>query len=306
MKDSIVISASCADAAFPEPLRSDGQKADAAFGSFLVHYLDHSEYEAHAAIDRSRHTRVSHRLSRMVARLCARSGLSAEALAGPRTGLVSGSSYGCSPVYEMHHRLRQQGPRGVDAVRFAQATHNYPVSSCAIEYGLQGPCLSVVSTETAGLDALQCAFDWLRDNRCDRVLVTAFEDFAPPTADHLLARARATPGTAFGEAMVLLLLERETAATARGLAGLARLGSVTNIPARGRSHLHIQCSDPAVRTMRSQALDFLGAGGLLAIHDLLTSPDGAGPAATDWQIAVTAPASGIAVNIALPQMEHSQ
>ncbi|MFZ5963417.1 beta-ketoacyl synthase N-terminal-like domain-containing protein [Thalassococcus sp. BH17M4-6] len=308
MKDSIVISATCADAASPDSLPSDGQKADAAFGSFLVHYLDHADFEAHSVTERGRHTRISHRLSRLVPRLLAQSGLSAEDIAGTRTGLVSGSSYGCAQVFEMHQRLRRHGPRGVDAVRFAQATHNYPVSACAIEFGLQGPCLSVVSTETAGLDALQCAFDWLRDDRCDRVLVVAYEDMAPPIADHLVTRAMATPGKAYGEAMVLILLERDSIAAARGHVGRPVLASVVNTPRPEfilpPADVTTRCATATAAAPSSRTLDYLGAGGLLAIHDLLNSPDAGQQGDATWQIDATATAGcGVAVGIRVSKME---
>ncbi|MFW2543788.1 beta-ketoacyl synthase N-terminal-like domain-containing protein [Primorskyibacter sp. 2E107] len=306
MTDSIVISASLADAANQDFLPPERPVADAPFGPFPVYYLDHGAAEADARTSRGRHTRVSHRLDRMIARVLTQAGLSRAAIAGPRTGLISGSHYGCSQVFEMHFRLRRKGPRGVDPVSFAQATHNYPVSAAAIEYGIEGPCLAAVSLEAAGLDALQIAMDWLNEGRCDRVLVAAYEDFAPPIADHLSARAQSTPGKAFGEAMVLLLLERERDVLARGRAGLPVITAVHSAPVDPpSSDLIAVCADEAAApTFSPRPLDFLGAGGLLAVHDLLHSPDVGHRGPEHWQIAAAASAgSGVVARIGIRQMD---
>ncbi|WP_425101082.1 beta-ketoacyl synthase N-terminal-like domain-containing protein [Tropicibacter sp. S64] len=282
--------------------------ADAPFGPFPVYCLDHAAAEADGRMSRARHTRVSWRLDNMISRLLDLTGLSRDAIAGPRTGLISGSQYGCAQVYEMHMRLRRNGPRGVDPVSFAQATHNYPVSAAAIEYGIEGPCLAAVSFESAGLDALQIAVDWLNAGRCDRVLVAAYEDLASPIADHLAARARDMPGTAYGEAMVLLLLERERAAVARGHHGLPVLTRVAPVRMPCGVGLRVfaeQATRPS--TLAPRPLDYLAAGGLLALHDLLSRAEGGVHAGEQWQIAARGSAgAGIAASVTIRQAEMAQ
>ncbi|MBV2358174.1 hypothetical protein KUH32_00160 [Thalassococcus sp. CAU 1522] len=305
MNDSIVISASCADVASPALLPSAGQTAAAPFGTFSVFSLDHTAFETASPAERGRHTRVSHRLSSLVPRLLDRAGLAPQALAGSSCGIVSGSVYGCSQVYDMHRRLKRFGPRGVDAVRFAQATHNYPVSACAIEYGIEGPCLSILNAETAGLDALQCAHDWLRAGRCTRVLVTAYEDFASPTGDHLAGRARPhlCSGQGYGEAMVVVLLETARAAAARGRTDLPVLTSIGTVPP-AKPGLSVRADSETTQGFAPRNLDFLGAGGLLALHDLLNSPAAGQPGRVQWRIAAAAQGvSGVAAGIGIGQME---
>ncbi|WP_168798029.1 beta-ketoacyl synthase N-terminal-like domain-containing protein [Pacificoceanicola onchidii] len=278
--------------------------ADAPFGPFPLYYLDHGAAEADARTSKGRHTRVSFRLDDMITRLLAQTGLSREDIAGPGTGLISGSCYGCAQVFEMHMRLRKKGPRGVDPVSFAQATHNYPISAAAIEFGIEGPCLAAVSAGGAGLDALQIATDWLREGRCERVLVAAYEDFAPPIADHLAARAQTTPGKSYGEAMVLLLLERESVAAARGVHGAPELMSIVN-QNTPEPKVGAKPQTPfAAQTFSPRTIDYLGAGGLLAVHDLLNSPDVGQRGSEHWQIAAPATAgSSVAVRIGIRQME---
>ncbi|UWQ12779.1 hypothetical protein K3X41_15675 (plasmid) [Aliiroseovarius crassostreae] len=235
MPDSIVVTVSCADLPRPCALPTGNATQEMAhvgavhnrvpqkqpntpqdiWGDAILR-LDHSEFEADDRAAKARQTRLSHRLERMIQRLAMAANLPVSELQGPGTGLVSGSQFGCSQVYQMQSRLHEFGPRGIDAVRFAQATHNYPITSAAIEFGIQGPSLAVVSGSQAGSDALTCALDWLRDGRCARVLVTTYEDFAPPLTTHLAQRARAPEGPVFAEAMVLMLLEQESAARSRG------------------------------------------------------------------------------------------
>lgn len=169
-------------------------------------------------------------------RLFGQANLTLDDRVGAVTGLVSGSRYGCSIVYDMHRRLRESGPRGVDAVGFAQATHNYPISACAIEFGLKGPLAALVSSPAAGMEALVCASDWLREGRCKRVIVAAYEDFDGMVTEHLkLARNGAG---AMREAMALICMETADVAAARQAPVLAELRGTMITPARtGRTEI---------------------------------------------------------------------
>jgi 3-oxoacyl-(acyl-carrier-protein) synthase len=327
MKDSVIVTAACADVAPGGPLPATGHSADATFGSFNVNFLDHSEFEAHRTAERGRHTKVSYRLCNMVDRLLTEAGLTKEEISGPRTALISGSSYGCSQVFDIHRRLSKHGPRGIDAVRFAQATHNYPVSACAIEYGLMGPCLAVVSTETAGMDALLCAYDWITDNRCDRAIVVGFEDFSSPIGEHVCARAKDAPsGHSVSETMVMLLLERESVATARGanpdlpkITGMTTTYSGADAAEAARVSAKISgetVADKEISHLETHRLgqcgsggedtDYLGAGGLLEIAHLLNSPDAGQQRQQHWQIgALSQGGSGVMAGIKVTQVEFA-
>ncbi|MBL8563433.1 MAG: hypothetical protein JNN06_14235 [Gemmobacter sp.] len=248
-----------------------------------------------------RHTGPSSRLARLIGQLAADAGLAPGDLAGPATGLVSGSRYGCSLVADMHRRLRDLGPRGIDAVGFAQATHNFPVSACAIDYGIQGPGIALVSSLAAGMEALTCGRDWLREGRCDRVIVAAFEDLHGPAAAHveLLAAPHAPP---VHEAMALVLLERGSLARARGAPVLAELAGLAMVPPQGQPRAVAARAfggDPAApRLLIAEAeapvpplVDCLAVGGLLALIRALEAT-AASEQAQDWLVGALDPRCG--------------
>lgn len=230
MIDNVVISSVSIDMAQNDPLPVEMPDAGTAFGPFSIKTLDQVGFDEKNNSAKVRHTGVSYRLSAMVKRLIEQAELNPAQISGVKTGLVSGSSYGCSMVFEMHRKLRELGPRGIDAVRFAQATHSYPVSTCAIEYGLKGPSLALVSCEAAGMEALMCAHDWITENRCERVIVAAYEDIASPIHEHILhSFAGNHAGNTVREAMVLILVERKSAALERGGKILAELTGMATI-----------------------------------------------------------------------------
>lgn len=192
--------------------------ANEAFGAFTLRRLDDN---GELPNSRERHTRLSRRLEKLIERTATMAKLLPDQIAGTETGLVSGSSYGCSSVMEeVRRQLVRKGSRGVDPIRFASATHSFPLSLNAIRFGIRGPCAALVSSEAAGLEALLCAADWLQAGRCERVLIAAYEDFGDPVAAHITAAGK--PG-AVNEAMALVLLEVESAALARGAAPLASI-----------------------------------------------------------------------------------
>lgn len=200
----------------------------AAFEGFGIRRLDRDAFDRGIKVDRARHTPVSFRMAGLVADVLRGAKLNRDAVCGPGTGIISGSQYGCSIVYEMHRRLRDFGRRSIDAIVFAQATHSYPVSACAIEYGLQGPCAAVVGSRTAGMEALLCARDWLVEGRCDRVIVAAYEDLDGPVPDHIRASI-GQAGRDVLECMALLCVERSDVALSRRAPVLAELGVIEHL-----------------------------------------------------------------------------
>jgi len=293
MSDSIVITATAlalAQQGAAGPIGSDPVS-----GAFSIRRLPEE-------VPDRRHTGPSSRLARLIGQLATEAGLALGDLAGPATGLVSGSRYGCSLVADMHRRLRDLGPRGIDAVGFAQATHNFPVSACAIDYGIQGPGIALVSSLAAGMEALTCGRDWLREGRCDRVIVAAFEDLQGPAAAHveLLASPHAPP---VHEAMALVLLERGCVARARGAPVLAELAGLAMVPPRDQPGAATAArafgTDQVVpRLLLAEAearvpplVDCLAVGGLLAVIRALEATTASGQA-QDWLVGAMDPRCG--------------
>ncbi len=265
-------------------------------------------YRLPAEVLDRRHTPISQRLVRMVGQLAEDAGLAREDIAGPDTGLVSGSRYGCALVYDMHRRLREGGPRGIDAVAFAQATHNFPVSACAIEYGIRGPGVAIVSSTAAGIEALLCAADWLREGRCQRVIVVAYEDLEGPAAVHLASLGRNAP---VHEAMALVMLERRESAIARGAPMLAQLAGTATLAPQGKGRAPDDVAAAAfgeasgvatvIAGQPDQALplvDCVSAGGLLAMIRAI----GAAAPQAKWLAGAMDPVrGGAAVALRLPE-----
>lgn len=143
---------------------------------------------------------------------------------GNETGLVSGAYYGCMGVtQEILATLREKGPRGIDAIEFAKATHSFPLSAVSIAFKLHGPAAAAVSGELASLDALIMACDWLQARRCERVLVVGYEQYSPllqAHVQHLDARSY------FSDSLSIVMLETQRSAHGRGAPILAELSCV--------------------------------------------------------------------------------
>ncbi len=222
MTEDIFITATAID--LPDDVDRLAVGPDTAFGSFGLRRLPAMDSDD-VQTQRSRHTRLSLRLSQIIERLAERAGLTTEEMAGPDTGIISGSSFGCASVLDgIRQQLDEKGPRGVDPIKFAQATHSYPLSANAIIYQLQGPCAAIVSSDAAGLEALTCASDWLNDHRCKRVIVVAYEDFDDPVASAISARDRLNGRIGdVTETMVAILLETSSTAMCRVASPMARI-----------------------------------------------------------------------------------
>jgi 3-oxoacyl-(acyl-carrier-protein) synthase len=308
MPNDIVITATAlalADVTAPDSF----QCIRPASGNFCIHLLP-------VEMTDGRHTIPSQRMARMIETLAERAGLTPVSFMGPATGIVSGSRYGCSLVFEMNRRLRKHGPRGIDAVGFAQATHSFPVSACSIDFGIQGPGVAFVSSYAAGMEALLCAQDWLREGRCDQVIVAGFEDLHGPASSHL-SEVCAPIGSAIHEAMALILLERGPTARARRAPILAELRGTAMLrpgldsaevrhaadrafgttPAQLRMLLVRNGAEPLVdldARSTPAMVDCLAVGGLLALIRALES----GTNTADWLIGAIDPhVGGVAAGI---------
>ncbi len=222
MSDSFVISSAVYALGGHDVLPAVRRRTGASFGLFELRRLERTTFDDNQDAARQRHTPVSFRMSRMTGELMAMAGFEPDGYVGADTGIVSGSSYGCAAVFDLHRRLCKGGPRGIDAVRFAQATHSFPISMTAIDHGLKGPAAALVSSDAAGTEALVCALDWLRDGLCTRVVVAAFEDFDTPIAEHVACTMPEGTGSV-SEAMVLLLVETAAAAVERRAPVLAEI-----------------------------------------------------------------------------------
>ncbi|MBW1819222.1 MAG: beta-ketoacyl-[acyl-carrier-protein] synthase family protein [Deltaproteobacteria bacterium] len=96
-------------------------------------------------------------------------GLTIENLRQLKTGVCIGTNVGSSMNNEAFYRDNTEGcdPYVAPADRFLMSN---PTNSIAAEFGISGPCLTVVNACSAGSDALGIAASWIKSGLCDAVI----------------------------------------------------------------------------------------------------------------------------------------
>ena len=157
------------------------------------------------------------------------------------TGVVISSSLGpATSVEQLLDSARRDGPLAVSPSAFAESVANAAAGQVAIATKAHGPNLTVVQRETGSLTAVGRGAALISSGRLDRVLVGSVDEM-PPIVHALLGRfdALAKPndggeeiarpfeatrnGFVAAEGAVVLVLEEEEAARARGACRLAKI-----------------------------------------------------------------------------------
>ncbi|MCS6913606.1 MAG: beta-ketoacyl synthase N-terminal-like domain-containing protein [Myxococcales bacterium] len=207
------------------------------------------EFGARAAIDPARLRRIPR-----IAQFCIVAGRQALGLgpgplgpagalpncSGERIGVVLGTGLGSvDQVMEFTSGHLVGGPDNASPTMFPTTVMNTGAAMLAMELQLLGPNITVNHRDLSAVEAVATARDQLLRGRADAILAGGFEELGPWVA-HGYARLgalgaegvpmrpydRRRAGTALGEGAVLLLLEREQDARARGATVLARLAGV--------------------------------------------------------------------------------
>jgi 3-oxoacyl-[acyl-carrier-protein] synthase II len=151
-------------------------------------------------------------------------GLDAATLAPERAGILAGTAWsGQDTMASFFADYVQKGPRLVKPFLFPHTYFNTAISLAAMEWSLRGVHQSFASGRAAAGQALVEACDLLADDEADVLLAGGSEALGPalfrtfaalgwlkPAADD------AAPGLVPGEAGAMLVLERQSHATARG------------------------------------------------------------------------------------------
>jgi len=160
-------------------------------------------------------------------------GLDPKAL-GERCAVAVGTMTGGSEASEAFMRpYLQRGPEGASPLLFPNTVANAASGHLALAFGLKGPSATFVDRENAAFAALEQAARWLRTGLADAALVLGVDGLFPLLLDvcggarllarHGLPEVGAGRGFLPGEGAQAFLLERRSAAEARGAAPRATL-----------------------------------------------------------------------------------
>ncbi|MGD9210173.1 MAG: beta-ketoacyl synthase N-terminal-like domain-containing protein [Desulfobacteraceae bacterium] len=93
------------------------------------------------------------------------------------TGIMSGSGFGCLESQD-HLRmvLKEKGPAYFDPVAFPWTSHNFPISAAAIKFGLKGPITAMITSMSAGLNAVIYSAYQILKGQTERMIAVAFDE----------------------------------------------------------------------------------------------------------------------------------
>jgi 3-oxoacyl-[acyl-carrier-protein] synthase II len=118
-------------------------------------------------------------------------------------------------------RLRERGPRFVEARRFPYTSPNAVAGECGMAFGLRGPAFTVGAGLHAGVEALAAAVDLVAAGDAERMIVVAVDDIGE------VARAWAGAvgaSLAAGAVALLVSADRLAASTAKVVSSVTSLG----------------------------------------------------------------------------------
>lgn len=152
---------------------------------------------------------------------------------------------------EYYRQIVSEGLIAANPTLFAEGVPNSGVAQLSLMLGIKGPCLSVIGTRTAGLDALALAAARIRAGQCERAIAGGGEEYNDVVTEaHRRCGAGAaegcppfsgTSGCASSAGAVLFVLESRQSMEARG----------------GRAHGRIEATSAAYGDPRSAVQSIL-------------------------------------------------
>ncbi|MBI5945302.1 MAG: beta-ketoacyl-ACP synthase II [Chloroflexi bacterium] len=210
-----------------------------------------------------------------------------EANAGRIGVIISSAIGGLHSLQEAILTNHTEGPRRVSPFLIPMLMANGGSGMTAIEFGIKGPCFSVASACASGSDGIGTALMMLRTGMIDAALTGAAESTITTTGvaafDRVSAMSRRndehsmTPqpfdknrdGLVMGEGAAVLVLERESAAKARGAtiyAELAGYGSTADAYHVTAPHEQGEGGAAAIRMALSSAAANIDEVGYINAH----------------------------------------
>jgi hypothetical protein len=124
-----------------------------------------------------------------------------------RIGLVVGSAYCSLDLANLFEKkIQVEGPAGASPSLFASSVQNSIASHLSITFGIQGPCSTVVTMEQSVVGAIRLAYDWLKQDLADYVVVAIGDEIS----EHMrYATAHQEGAQVLGEGVVTFVLTKK-------------------------------------------------------------------------------------------------
>ena len=146
-------------------------------------------------------------------------GLDAETLRPLRVGICVGTTIGCSVNNEAFCRAYRSGGTP-DLAPIERIMRSNPATVIALEFGLSGPCHTVVNACSSGTDAVGIGASWIRSGLCDVVIAGGADELDRITYNGFISLMitddspckpfdRERKGLNLGEGAAMLVLEAE-------------------------------------------------------------------------------------------------
>ena len=163
----------------------------------------------------------------------AQAGLDPAALAGLRVGVCVGTTVGCALNDEEFCRAYRAGEEP-DLEPIERILRSNPAAAIAREFGLDGPCQTVVNACASGTDAVGLAASWVRGGLCDLAIAGGADELSRITYHGFISLMISDDspckpfdlrrkGLNLGEGAGMLVLESEAMRARRGRRALSFL-----------------------------------------------------------------------------------
>jgi len=148
-----------------------------------------------------------------------------EALRGQRVGVCVGTTVGTTMNNEGFYRQYLKGEQP-DMVHITRLLNSNPSAVIAREFGLCGPCQTVVNACSSGTDAIGLGASWIKSGLCDIVLAGGTDELCHVTYNGFISLMitdtvpckpfdRDRKGLNLGEGAAMVILESEASRRAR-------------------------------------------------------------------------------------------
>jgi hypothetical protein len=141
-----------------------------------------------ADVSKKKHTRLSRMVIDTIGRCIKNACIDEKDISESDTGIITASYFGCLEAIDGITRsiYKNNSRNSVNPIEFSKATHSFPAAMATIKYHLKGPVVSLVSTQNAGLDAIQLAINLINSGKAKNMFVIGYEEIPPLAQQYLV------------------------------------------------------------------------------------------------------------------------